>query len=196
MKAFAPILEPIEFLKGLSQTWFVSGGWAIDLFLRNVTRAHAVTEIGIYRSEQDVFRRQFPNWLFDKAIQTQEGRKWVRWAQTEELRLPIHQVRATSPGAKGARLEFFLNERTETHWVSRRHPELTRPLDEVVIMSFLDLPILAPEVQLYFKAEQTRPKDQADFELTVPRLNSTQRTWLASALHKHHPDHAWLEAFK
>ena len=36
-------------MDGFPAPWFVSGGWAIDLFLGRVTRDHSDIEIGIYR---------------------------------------------------------------------------------------------------------------------------------------------------
>jgi hypothetical protein len=62
------------------------------------------------------------------------------------------------------------------------------------MISFLDIPIIAPEIQLLFKAKNTRPKDQADFERTLPHLNQPQIHWLARALEEHHPGHAWIDA--
>jgi hypothetical protein len=47
-----------------------------------------------------------------------------------------------------------------------------------------------------YKAKHTRPKDQADFDLTLPRLNPTQREWLAINLEKYHPGHIWLSAIE
>jgi len=51
---------------------------------------------------------------------------------------------------------------------------------------------LAPEIQLLYKAKAYRPKDQADFERIVPRLDATARSWLRHSLEKTLPGHSWL----
>jgi hypothetical protein len=61
-------------------------------------------------------------------------------------------------------------------------------------MSRLGIPILAPEIQLLFKAKQTREKDQADFDRVMPRLRIDQRAWLMDALRRYHAGHPWLSA--
>ena len=45
--------------------------------------------------------------------------------------------------------------------------------------SSLGISILVPEIQLLYKAKQTRPKDHADFELTLPRLRGSATTTMA-----------------
>ena len=45
---------------------------------------------------------------------------------------------------------------------------------------------------LLFKAKHARPKDQVDFEGTVPHLSPAQRTRLAELIGHVYPNHAWL----
>jgi hypothetical protein len=189
-----PILDAARLMQGFSSPWFISGGWTIDLFLGYKTREHADIEIGIYRCDQAALQYQLSGWSFDKAIETPAGNRWDRWDHREDLRLPVHQIRAKRLTAGPAEFDFLLNERSDTHWTSRRHPGLARPLETVATISWLGVPALAPEIQLLFKAKQTRPKDQMDFESSLPRLTYIQRNWLAGALRRYHPDHAWLDA--
>jgi hypothetical protein len=189
---FSPILIAVNSMRGFVAPWFVSGGWAIDLFLGVVTRPHADIEVGVYRCDQRELHRHMHGWLLDKAIQGPSGGQWVRWEPDEELQLPIHQIRAQRDDDDCREMEFFLNERSETDWISRRHPRLSRPIDQVTVMSSLGIPILAPEIQLLFKAKRTREKDQADFDRVIPRLSSDRHVWLTVALRTYHADHPWL----
>jgi hypothetical protein len=43
-----------------------------------------------------------------------------------------------------------------------------------------------------FKAKHARPKDQADFEATIPHMTPAQRAALAALLAGTHPGHRWL----
>lgn len=52
----------------------------------------------------------------------------------------------------------------------------------------------ANEVQLLYKACNTRPKDQQDFEAAIPLLDRAARTWLHDQLRLLEPDgHLWWE---
>ena len=191
---FRPIQEAVKRMDGFAPPWFVSGGWAIDLFLGTITREHADVEIGIFRSDQAELHQRFKGWTLEKVVPFDPVGAWVPWTAGEELQLPIHQVRATPPAPESEpAIEFLLNERTETSWRSRRHAGLVRPYEEAVITSQFGIPILAPEIQLLFKAKQTRPKDHADFVAAVSLLSPTQRSWLQIALAQYHPDHPWIE---
>lgn len=56
---------------------------------------------------------------------------------------------------------------------------------------------LAPELVLLFKSKNTgtheRPKDQRDFEKTLPHLEPERRAWLYWALMATSPDHPWIK---
>jgi hypothetical protein len=194
--AFKPILDAVGLMQGFPSPWFVSGGWAIDLFLGEVTRNHADIEIGIYRRDQQALWHQLPDCSFEKALPSDGRGTWVRWETGEELVLPIHQIRAKRSDVGLPEIEFLLNERTEANWLTRRHPGMMRSVSDVMTVSSLGIPILVPEIQLLFKAKQTRQKDRADFKLILPRLSQTQRKWLALALREYYPAHEWIDAIE
>jgi hypothetical protein len=70
ISSFAPILAAARHMQGFPGRWFVSGGWAIDLFLGEVTRKHSDIEIGIDRADQHALFRHLIGWSLDKSIQT------------------------------------------------------------------------------------------------------------------------------
>jgi hypothetical protein len=47
MSAFEPIEAVARVMAGFPRPWFVSGGWAIDLFVGRVTREHEDLEVGL-----------------------------------------------------------------------------------------------------------------------------------------------------
>jgi len=55
-----------------------------------------------------------------------------------------------------------------------------------------NIPCIAPEITLLYKAKYHRPKDEQDFQVTTPRLDPAQRAWLCTALRKDRPDDPWL----
>lgn len=53
------------------------------------------------------------------------------------------------------------------------------------------IPFLAPDVQLYYKANAPRPKDEEDFDAALPLLTEQRRRWLADAITKSYGPHPW-----
>jgi hypothetical protein len=175
----------------------VCGGWAIDLFLDRVTRDHEDVEIGIFRHHQDALRTHFAGWGQFKSISS-----WLAWEEGETLELPIHQVLFRPPGSGPPpepwepvpeERQFFLNDVADGLWICRRDPAVTRPVDELVLRSASGIPIVAPEIQLLYKAKHHVDKDEHDFRQTRDRLTERQRAWLEQALEIVHPGDPWLE---
>ena len=172
-------------LESFPGRWWLAGGWAIDAWLGTATREHEDLEVGILRADQALLRRHLPGWAFrpEALLDSPHFQVWVR---------------PPAPGgnAAGSRipdLGVFLNDvRDDGQWVSRRHPTVTLPLSELVLTSPLGVPVLAPEVQLLYKAKYHRPKDEHDFGTALPRFSAAQRAWLRRTLAEYHPDDPWL----
>ena len=186
-------------LAGFDRLWFVSGGWAIDLFLDQTTRPHEDLEIGILRADQAALWEHLAGWgLFKSA----RPGLWDPWQQGEQLELPVHQLLARPPGGgppaakwepEPGELQFFLNDVDHGVWVCRRDSRVTRPASEVSTTAPSGTPIIAPEIQLLYKAKHHVDKDEHDFRATVGRLTVEQRGWLRAALEIVHPGDPWLK---
>ena len=168
--------------------WGFAGGWAIDLFLGRVTRAHGDIDIATLRPHQAMLRAHLADLEPDKVVDA----KLVPWESGEPLALPIHELWVRLPD--GGRLEILLNEydAATDEWVFRRDQRVRRPLRRV-LGERDDTPYLAPEVVLLYKAKTLDSKNDADFLTALPSLSNEQRGWLASALALVHPDHLWIQ---
>jgi hypothetical protein len=49
-------------MRAYPRPWWVSGGWAIDLFIGRVTRDHCDVEVGTFLPDQDEVRRHLDGW--------------------------------------------------------------------------------------------------------------------------------------
>lgn len=194
---FAPILAVAQLMAHFPHSWFVSGGWAIDLFRDRVTRDHGDIESGIFRDDQDALHRHLAGWQLSKAVQAPEGGGWVPWLAGERLEPPIHQILAR-PGEDAPsaipEFELFLNERVAGVWQFRRDPRVTRPVQTIVVHSARGVPIMAPEIQLLYKAHHHLPKDEHDFRGALPLLSPAQRAWLRDTLVLLYPGDRWIDA--
>ncbi len=170
--------------------WWVAGGWAIELAAGEYIREHRDTDVVILRREQGALRDLLRNW--DVAVADPPGAGRLRvWLPNETLELPIHGLwcRRTADGPWS--LEILLDEGDGDDWVSRREARVRRPLASLGWRTAAGLPVLAPEVVLFYKAKNVRPEDDCDFDAVLPRLTSTQRAWLDETLAISFPAHPW-----
>src|SRR5919202_6150706 len=183
MDPFAPIQAAARLMATFPHPWFVSGGWAIDLFVNQVTRPHSDVEIGLLREHQGALRTQLAGWRLTKSdFLRPEGAAWVPWNADDWVAEPLFQVQAWGPEDEEPAYDFFLNDTVDGAWQFRRVPAITRPIEEIVLRTPAGIPLLVPEIQLAFKGKRREPKDEHDFMLALPRLSAPQRAWLAMAL--------------
>lgn len=192
MSTLDDVLSVARLLRGFTKPWFISGGWAIDLYLGAVTRPHEDLETGIFRDDQGALRDHLTGWELCKAVQGPDGGEWVPWQPHERLELPVHQVLARREGGEPREIEFFLNEVADGVWWFRRNQEITRPADSIVVQTAAGIPCVAPEIQLLYKARECRPKDEHDFQQVCGHLDAARRAWLRAALRVAHPDSPWI----
>jgi len=201
MGSFDTIVSLAHRMEGFPWPWFVSGGWAIDLFVGRVTREHEDRELGIFRQDQQTLREHLSARALFKAITGPNGGGWVPWAEGEWLELPVHQILvrpagmappATEQDRCPNEFEFFLNEAVDDVWRFRRNMEITRPAKEIYLTSSSGIPIMAPEIQLLYKAKGHRPKDEHDFRQVLPLLDAARRAWLKEALPRCYGQDPWL----
>lgn len=178
-------------LRDLDVPWAVAGGWALDLALGRVTRAHADVDVAVFRDDQGALRSALPGWDFAAIV----GGAAAAWERGARLELPVHEVHASSPaGAPPLALEFLLNERDGADWVYRRDAAVRLPLARAVRPGPGRVRVLAPEVVLLYKSKAPRMADEADFLAARPLLDAAARAWLRDALLRARPDHPWAAA--
>ena len=191
---FAHVLAVAEVMRGFTHPWWFAGGWAIDLFVGRVTREHGDVEIGAFRDTQHALHEHLSQLKLRKAV---DG-EFVPWAAGDEIVLPQFQIQALDASLPGGELQVFFDDRDDDDWICRRDPSIRRPRDTITAVAddragLGGLRFLAPEIQLLFKAKYDIPKSHADFAVALPLLSAAQRVWLAAALERVHPRHAWIE---
>ena len=179
--------EAAQRLEGLAAPWYVTAGWALDLFLGRQTREHDDLEIGV------------PSHRFAEVREALAGFELVvvggglAWPLSEETLSTHHQTWVREPGGSW-RLDVFRDPWEDDVWTFRRYPRIRLPAASLISRTSDGIPYAQPEVALLFKAKATRPKDEADFATVLPLLDAHRRLWLRDALALAHPGHAWLES--
>lgn len=183
-------LRVAALMRGFRPPWFVVGGWAIDLYVGRVTRAHEDIEIGVFRADQEALREHLEGWTLRKVA----GGEMSPWRRGEILRPPVHEIHCFNESAEPPRLEVLLNERDGRGWVYRRHAGVRRSLDRCLLDAGAGVKYLCPEAVLLYKSKNTREKDGRDFAAAAGGLDAERRAWLKAALAACEPGHRWLQS--
>jgi hypothetical protein len=179
-----------HWLRALAARWWIAGGWAIDLALERVTRAHEDVDVGILRRDVPALRASLSDWQFFAA----RGGQLTELGHDESPSIDAHSVWCRPRGSVLWHLEVLLEMGDGVEWIYRRNPEIHRLWMDVLARSACGLPFLKPEVQLLYKSKHPRERDDEDLAVTLPALSYSARQWLRSAIAASHPNENWLAA--
>jgi hypothetical protein len=185
-------LDAARVMDGYPGRWWIAGGWALEAFT-GVSRPHDDLDPSIPRHELPLLRRHLAGKL-DLWAADQETLRVLLPEDVGRDSLPesCENVWARHGGGEPWQYDIILMGVTADRWVFKRDSRISRPVDDIV-WSVDGIRYLRPEVQLLHKAAAPRPKDQADFAATSPRLEPADRRWLRKAIELVHPGHPWLD---
>jgi hypothetical protein len=173
----------------LAASWWICGGWALDLFLGRESRRHDDLDVAVLRRDQRALFRHLAGWDVRYATPEHLLEPW----NGGHLEPPIQGIWARRCNEASApwTCEFLLNEHTEQNWIFRGNEAVTRPLAEVGAERD-SVPFLRPEIVLLYKASELSPKNEADFAAVSPQLTHTASEWLREALEVIDHRHPWF----
>jgi len=181
--------EIATLLRGVDVAWCVVGGWAIDLFLGAVTRAHGDLEVAIPRTAFRRVREHLARFDF-YVVGDGETRLLAAGAEPPADK---HQNWVVDPVENVWRVDVMLEPGDASTWVYRRDPSIRAPRAQMTATRD-GMPYLKPEGTLLFKAKWSDlEKNEADLRACLPRLDAEARRWLCDALARDRPGHAWIE---
>ncbi|MFE7929233.1 nucleotidyltransferase domain-containing protein [Streptomyces sp. NPDC057456] len=178
-----------ERLGGVGTPWCIAAGWALDLFRGEQSRAHGDLEIAVPAAGFPEIRDRFPEYAWDAVG---SGRVWAGAGAGAEALAATHQTWLRDPATGRFLFDVFREPHEGETWICRRDEGLRLPYDAIIARTADGIPYLVPELVLLFKAKATRPKDQADFDGTLPLLGRARRDRLGEWLDRVHPGHPWL----
>ncbi len=180
--------EVAHHLRDVETPWYVTAGWALDLFRGGQTRDHDDLEIAVPASGFTEIQRALSD--FDLYV-IGDGRAHPL---TSEALAAHHQTWVRERAAGVWRLDVMREQWDRETWVFRRDTRIRLPADRVIAHTADGIPYARPEVALLYKAKSARPKDDDDFAGVLPLLDPAGRRWLAEALALIHPGHGWIES--
>ena len=181
-----------DWFSSLKVPWWVAGGWALDLYTGEQSRAHEDLDVGVLRANISSVLDALSSF---EVFEAKDGVLTPIQAGNAP-RPDVYSLWCRPTGSLRWEVELMLDECLGEEWVYRRCESIRRPLSSVVQRSLSGLPYLAPEIQLLYKARGMRPRDQADFDRIAPRLSRAAQTWLLQALEYAEPAHSWISALR
>src|SRR3954468_16507094 len=86
--SFQPVIELADVMRAYPKRWFVSGGWAIDLFVGRVTRLHDDIEVGTFFPDQPELEEHLVGWELSRI----RNGSWEPLVPGEAVTLPDFQL--------------------------------------------------------------------------------------------------------
>lgn len=186
-EAFEP-REMAGLLADFGYPWWIAGGWAIDLFVGRTTREHDDLDIELPRNGLVGLAMMLDGWDLPFA----HSGSLYPWRPPEPVPDEMHGLWCRPDPGSPWRFQILLARVDDGVWRFRRDQRISRRIDDVGFRAADGLPIIAPEIQLLYKASGQRPKDEHDLALAMPLLSDGQREWLQSALGIWNAEHDWL----
>ncbi|MFD4401478.1 nucleotidyltransferase domain-containing protein [Nocardia sp. NPDC058499] len=166
--------------------WYVTGGWALDLFVGGLGREHSDLEIGVPSSRFADIANALPGYEWDVVG---DGYIWPFPEEADDQ----HQTWLRDPATGLYHLDVFREPHRGDTWVCRRDTSITLPYDELILHTADGIPYVIPEAVLVFKAKARRAKDETDFLRALPAMDRFRQSRLSEWLARVHPGHPWLE---
>jgi len=184
-------LTPVQLrqlLTGFPEPWWLVGGHAIEAFT-GVVRFHEDVDLVVFSDAVPALREhlggRFHLWSNDG------GTFRVIDDRHPEPLHPLSQIWMREDARSPWRVDCPLNPVRDGLWVSKRDDTHVAPLEDVTWVADDGVRYLRPEIVLHFKGAHDRQKDRIDLRSTWPLLDDARRAWLADAVRRTYPDHAW-----
>jgi hypothetical protein len=177
----------------LGPPWWLAGGYAIELAVGRPLREHSDIDVLVLRRDHLAVQQALRGWEWWAADPPGVLRPW---RPQEVLHAGVDDIWCRPAHDQPWQVQVMLGESSGQDWVSRRNPRLRRPIAALGHTSVDGIPYLAPEIQLFYKAKDPRPKDEHDFTHTLTVLSAMQRDWLRAALADTYRDHPWQRSLE
>ena len=167
--------------------WGLAGGYAVEQFVGKRVRDHGDIDVIVYRDQQLNVQR----WLSDWHLYAADPPRSLRpWAESEYLPYGIHDIWVHT-GVQAWQLQIMLTESEGDRWFRKRSRLIGGQRGDLIV-AYRSVPCIRIEVQLLYKANNPRSKDELDFESCLPLMSTEAKRWLGNGLQVLHPEgHRW-----
>lgn len=179
-----------EEMRGFDRPWWIVGGWAIEA-ATGFRREHEDTDMSILACDVPAFvefmRGRWHVWNNVGGVLHPLGE---RWTDVDEPRSQLWlRASAQDPWV----VDVPLTPDVGGMWTNKDLEGHTAAVEDVTWAARDGIRYLLPEIVLTYKARRHRPKDELDFDATLPVLTAVRRAWMREALGRLSPEHRWLD---
>jgi hypothetical protein len=188
-------------MSSYQRPWALCGGWAIDAWLGRISRDHGDVDLSVFDTDHRELVEQLADWQLIAHTSVRDDASTGQW-DGRRLPVPSH-LHARSPADAGPLpedgicnpeqgwwLDIQIDAREGDDWMLSRDPIISMPMRDAIKPSPWGLPMVVPEVLLFFKARDMRRRDKLDFVACLPKLSPEQREWLRDAIARMR--HPWI----
>ncbi len=158
--------------------WWLAGGYALEAYVGYPYRSHGDIDVLVLRQNLNTLHTLLDG--FELYLADPPG-SLRRWERREPLPAGVHDIWCRERASRAWQLQLMVDEVDGDEWVSRRDSRVRRPWSGLG-WTLPGIRVLAPEVQLFYKALTPRPKDEQDREMVWPLLGEEARAWLKHAV--------------
>jgi hypothetical protein len=156
--------ETLDVFDGYGGRWWIAGGRALELFVRDTWRDHDDTDVGVLRQDARMAWQIFETWDPHVAACGQ----LTRWDGSHLLtEREQNNVWCRRHSAGPWCLDLTIGDGDSEDWVYRRDQTVRVTWGEAVLWSSEGTPYLAPELQMLFKSEDVRPQGRHGREACI-----------------------------
>lgn len=172
--------------------YWISGGWAIDLYLGRQTRPHEDLDISIKRDDLTYFQNALAGW--DLQVVDPPNSKNLRPIKSNEIfEFPYYNIWSRKKIGRPWNLQIMLCDFEESEWIYRRNKNVRGPISEFGWKTEDGKNVLSPVIQLLYKSRSPRDKDTQDLENCLPAFTTPQRNRLRELIMlESGENHTWL----
>jgi hypothetical protein len=175
--------ELATWLEPVPVPWAFAGGWALDLWAGHTSRTHSDIEITCLRGDLKALVDSLAGFEIVVARNKQLSH-WRAGAMPE----PPFSLWLRRHGELLWDFEIVSEAHADDAWHYRRDERISRPLDLLFRQTPSGRMVIAPEIQLLYKAKAPRERDIADLHHFWPQLDPAARHWLMQAVAVAHPE--------
>lgn len=183
-----PVASVRDLIAG-SSAW-LSGGYGLDAMLGYASREHGDIDVSITDDDFQGFAAKLPDWMQLHAAQSGQLAPIDEAVETE----PLDNVWCLDSRSGLWCLQINRESGDRDGWSYRRLPSVRRAWP-LAVREVEGMRVVAPEVQLLWKAADPAPKDEADKAAVTPLLDDEARQWLCDSIRRAHPASSWSDQF-
>ncbi len=196
--------------------WAICGGYALDLFLNRNTRMHGDVDLCVFETDREKVVEYFAQrgWrVYEYCGQgkvrriginskSEAGRNlmcvlgapaFVRFYPCDEAGLFYHEFFHVGMDTLNF-IDILFNKGSDGDFTAEISSQAVRRKWEKAVLRRGNVPFLAPEMVLLFKAANAEKEEyRLDFEQTYCCMNQEQKLWFTENLQRLYPcGHAWM----